>query len=169
MNTKVQRSIPLATLLVGILTLCYAPTLARQQFQSAEVDSFKSTDLKLTAKITRNTETGALVLEWTLRNSATRDLSIRDTNLLNDYIIEVTNRQNTPVPLTEYGQRQLMAAHMLSRKPSFTLTAGGELTNRITVSEIYDLKRNGVYVFTVKRRFAKVLVKSNSVRIRFAG
>ena len=170
MRSKVRRRLPVAILfVVGAFGICSAPTLALERVQSSKVSFPSANDLKLTAQVNKDEKSGALVLEWTLRNSSNRDLSIRNTNLLIDYSIEVTDRQNKPATLTEAGQKQWLVSLMISRKPTFIFHPGDEMTNQIVLSEVYDLKRNRVYVVSVKRRFGKVVVKSNSVRIKFPG
>ena len=154
---------------VGALNICSAPTLAFERLQSSKLELPSATDLELVAKVTKDAKTKALVLEWTLRNSSNRDLSIGNTTLLNDYVIEVTDRQNKPARLTDAGQKRFFVSRMLSRKPPIIFHPDDEITDRISLNEIYDLERNRVYVVAVKRRFGTVVVKSNLVRIKFSG
>lgn len=165
MRREIRRFLPGAMLFVtAVINICSAPTLAVEQ-QSSKVASPSASELKLTTQVNKDEE-GSFVLVWTLRNSSNRDLLIGNTNALMDYVIEVTDRQNKPVRLTDAGQKKWLASRMISRKPPVVLRPGGELTHRIVLSEIYDLKRNGVYAVIVKRRFGTVVVKSNPARIR---
>lgn len=139
--------------------------LALDRSQSSNGTAPSASDLKLTATVNKD-EKGGLVLEWTLRNTSNRDLLIGNTNSLMDYTIEVTDRKNKPVRLTEAGQKQALASRMISRKPQVVFHPGDEMTSRIVLNEIYDLKRNAVYTVIVKRRFGTVVVKSNPARLK---
>ncbi|HEU0251562.1 MAG TPA: hypothetical protein VFR12_00935 [Pyrinomonadaceae bacterium] len=165
MRRKIGRFLPAAMFFMAVLNICSTPTLAVDRLQLSKITSPSATELELTAQVNKDEE-GAFVLEWTLRNSSNRDLLIGNTNSLTDYVIEVTDRQNKPVRLTDAGQKLWLASRMISRKPPIVLHPGDEMTNRIVLSEIYDLKRNGVYAVIVKRRFGTVVVKSNPARVR---
>jgi hypothetical protein len=168
MRLKIRR-LPVAMLFVtAFLNTCVAPTPALDRLQSSNVTLPSANELKLSAEVNQD-EKGVLVLEWTLRNTSNRDLLIANTNSLTDYTIEVTDRRNKPARLTDAGEKQALASRMISRKPPGVFSPGDETTNRIVLTEIYDLKRNGVYNVTVKRRFGTVIVKSIPVRVKVSG
>lgn len=165
MRRKIRRLHAAMLFVMAVLNIGGPPMLALDRLQSSNDTGPAATELKLTAEVNKD-EKGGLVLEWTLRNISNRDLLIGVTNPLTDYTVEVTDRRNKPVRLTEAGQKQWLASRMISRKPPVVFHPGDEMTNRIVLNEIYDLKRNSLYTVIVKRRFGMVVVKSNPARVR---
>ncbi len=170
MSHTVCASLSIALLFViGAFNARPSQTLQIAGFQPSKERHIYSTNLSIVAGINKDGKTGALILKWSLRNTSNRDISTRDTNLLNDYRIEITDYQNKRVPPTEEGQKQLMAARMLSHRSALTIHPGEEIKSQIVISEIYDMKRKGTYTVTIKRRLATEEVKSNPVKVKISG
>lgn len=170
MNHEVCSGLSVVLLFViGPFSCWHAQTLPDVQPQSSKERPIYSKSLRIVAGINKEGKTGSLILKWSLKNISSRDIAARDTNVLNDYTIEITNYQNRPVRLTEEGQKQLMASRMLSRRSALTIHPGEEIKNQIVISDIYDMKAKGSYIVTVKRRLATEEVRSNSVRVKVSG
>ena len=118
---------------------------------------------------------GDITLKWSLKNVSGKEIYFRDTNIFLDYKISVKNQRNSPVRLTERGERAAAAAYFSSHKTAVVLRPGEESTNQLNVSDFYDMKASGIYTIVIERDLptgdGKKLerFRSNIVRVRIGG
>jgi hypothetical protein len=119
--------------------------------------------------------TQSVTLKWSLKNVSEKEIHFRDTNIFLDYKISVKNKQNSPVKLTEKGQRASAAAYFSSHKTTIVLRPGEESANQLNLSDFYDMKDRGVYTIVIERDFPTGVgqklerIRSNSVRVKVGG
>jgi len=110
-----------------------------------------------------------------LKNISSKDVDIRDTNLLLDYTVRIINEQGAVVAPTEKGQQLLESSRLISHRAAIRIHPQEELKREILLRRIYDLQSGGVYTITVERRIAtqdgKGLeeMRSNAVNVKIDG
>lgn len=130
----------------------------------------KSKRLGIMAAVESERAGNSLVLKWRLKNVSKKEVRLRDTNLLIDYVIEILDEEGKPARLTPNGEKMLMASRMLSHRSSVSLAPGEEMRKQIDITELYDLRRGPVYALTVERRIGSVdgkaieVVRSNTIK-----
>lgn len=107
--------------------------------------------LVFVAQTEQASTTGDITLKWSLKNVSGKDIYFRETNIFLDYKISVKNQHNSPVRLTERGQRAAAAAYFSSHKTAVVLRPGEESTNQLDVSDFYDMKASGIYTIVIER------------------
>jgi len=96
----------------------------------------------------------SLVLEWSLKNISVRDVNFRDTHILRDYSIVITDREGYPLRATEEGQEIILASGWVSHRDSVTLHPREQIKKQIVISDIYDFKPGQIYTIRVERKIS---------------
>jgi hypothetical protein len=144
-------------------------------FQSSNSRMVGLRKLAFVAEAAQPSTKGGITLKWSLKNVSGKDIYFRDTNIFLDYKISVKNRHNSPVKLTERGQRAAAAAYFSSHKTAIVLRPGEESANQLDVSDFYDMKASGVYSIVIERDLPTgdgqklERFRSNIVRVKIGG
>jgi hypothetical protein len=109
-------------------------------------------------------------LKLTLKNTSTREISIRDTNRWCDYGLEVRGGGGQPAPETPYKLQLDCGFHVtIGRRVIKILRPGESYDDAMFVNQIYNLSRPGKYTIQASREIPKEIgqgtVKSNIVTV----
>jgi hypothetical protein len=149
-----------------------APLVA---YQAARQSVTKSKRLRMLASTRKGETEHSLVLEWYLKNVSREDVNFRDTHILRDYSIIITDREGHPVQPTEKGQNIIFASGWVSHRDLVTLHPGEQVKKQIVITEIYNFRPREIYTIQVERKISfdkgKTFeqVRSNIVRMRVEG
>jgi hypothetical protein len=163
--------IALASLLI-IGAAGYSDAKSAFVVQTAKDFVTKSKRLQMVATIKNGETKSSLILEWAFKNISPRDISFRDTHVLRDYSLIVTDQAGHQIKPTKKGQQVMFSASWASHRTPVTLHPGEKVTRSITISDIYDLKTGQPYSITIERVIGtdngKTIekVRSNTVTVK---
>jgi len=158
--------------ILSLVTITSARAPAHPLLSSTQLDSkvpIRSRTFQIVASISAG-ETRQNILQISLKNISHKEIRFRETDVLNDYLLYVKDREGNLLTPSEKGKRTMLESRMLSLKPPVILRPGEEVIKRLTITDIYDLKPGGVYTITVYRRMSldkgKTLEEARSNIIR---
>lgn len=114
----------------------------------------RSRKLKIIATIKKGETKGSLLIEISLKNISRKEISFRDTSVLNDYSLVVRDREGNIMPLSKEGRRKVVESRLISYKPPVILHPGEQLMRDLVITEIYDFRPGNAYTITVYRRIS---------------
>jgi len=163
--------LPLASISFGGSPVC--PFLSSTQWDTKS--TVRSRNLKIIAAIQKGETKGSVVVEISLKNISQKEISFRDTYVLNDYSFVVKSRDGNVVPPSEGGRRKIFESRAVSHRYFVVLRPGEQVMRQLVITEIYDFRPREVYTIIVNRRISldkgKTLeeARSNIIRAKVGG
>ena len=108
---------------------------------------------------------GATVgIEVTMVNNSQRTVVIRESNPLDEYVINIRDGNGNPAPLTEYGRKFKSGGTkmIVNRNIVITLKPHERGTDVIPISDLYDMSHAGKYTIQIDRAFPDELGKGTA-------
>lgn len=175
---KQNKSSLLRSALLFLTMICAGVGAAQPFLYSAQFrkgSPIRSKNLEIVAAIKKGENKGSLILDIALKNISRKEISFRDTYVLNDYSFVVKDREGNVLPPSEVGRREILKSGMISHRYFVDLPPGQQVTRQLVVTDVYSLKPGEVYTITIQRRISldkgKTFeeVRSNTVKAKLEG
>jgi hypothetical protein len=128
------------------------PLLSLTQWDTKS--TIRSRSLKIITSIKKGETKQSLILEISLKNISHKEISFRDTYVLNDYSFVVKDRDGNVVPPSEEGRRKIFESRAVSHRNFVVLRPGEEVTRELVITDVYSFRPGKVYTITILRRIS---------------
>ena len=142
--------LPLASISFGGSPAC--PFLSSTQWDMKS--TIRSRNLKIVASIKKAATKQSLILEISLRNVSHKEISFRDTHVLNDYSFVVKGRDGKSLSPSEEGRIKILESRMISHRDIVVLQPGEKVTRELVITDVYNFRPSEVYTITIGRRIS---------------
>src|SRR5258706_7073659 len=176
--TRQSRNCWITAVILLLVAISWTEAPAQSLLGSNQLDMksvIGSRNLKIIAAIKKGETKGSVVVEISLKNISQKEISFRDTYVLNDYSFVVKSRDGNVVPPSEGGRRKIFESRAVSHRYFVVLRPGEQVMRQLVITEIYDFRPREVYTIIVNRRISldkgKTLeeARSNIIRAKVGG
>jgi len=140
-----------------LLTVIQTYALAQSRSSSNQLtmkSAIPSKNLKIIGASKKGAKKGSVVIEIWLKNISQKEISLRETYVLNDYSFVVKGRDGEVLSPSEEGRMRILESRMISHRDIVVLQPGEKVTRELVITDVYNFRPGEVYKITIERRIS---------------